>query len=53
MIRLIIFFLFFLYSCSPQSSKNALNFIDDITFDEFEKKLDEYAKTNPYPNVDD
>ena len=53
MIRLVIIVLFFLYSCSPQISRNTLNFTDDMTFDEFEKKLDVYAKSNPYPNIDD
>ena len=53
MIRLVIIVLFFLCSCSPQISRNALDFKDDMTFDEFEKKLDNYAKSNPYPNIDD
>ena len=53
MIRLVIIVLFFLCSCSSQISRNTLNFTDDMTFDEFEKKLDDYAKNNPYPNIDD
>ena len=53
MIKIIIFVIFFLYSCSPNMSKNVFNFTDEITFEEFEKKLDDYAKNNPYPNIDD
>ena len=46
--------LFFLASCvSPNSnvdtSKNKLNFDSDLTFDEFNELLIEYAITSPYP----
>ena len=44
----------FLISCSQNNSFRS-NFIlsDDMTFDEFRLKLDDYAINNPYPNVDD
>ena len=48
----LIFYLF-LVSCSPLISTNDLSFSDDMTFDEFKVKLEEYAKKNPYPNIDD
>ncbi len=49
--------LFFLASCvSPVSNvgtnKTKLNFNDDLTFDEFQKLLIQYAETSPYPNID-
>ena len=49
--------LLFLVSCvSPNSNidnNNAkLNFNDDLSFDEFNQLLILYAKTNPYPNLE-
>tara|TARA_B100000035_G_C20786802_1_gene459391 strand:- start:472 stop:645 length:174 start_codon:yes stop_codon:yes gene_type:complete len=55
--KLLIIFIIFLQSCSSstkkQSLKNDFNFIHDISFDNFVYKLKEYAKNNPYPNIDD
>jgi len=50
--------LFFLASCvSPNSNVvtniNKFNFDDDLTFNEFEKMLIQYAETNPYPNIEE
>ena len=52
---LIIFF--FLLSCSSNQNKissnySNLNFSDDLTFEQFKKKLEEYAINSPYPNID-
>ena len=52
-----LFILFFLASCSlPNSSvgtnNTKLNFVDDLSFDEFNQLLILYAKTNPYPNLE-
>ena len=52
--RLII--LLFLASCvSPNSNIDAnntmLNFNDDLSFDEFNEMLIQYAETNPLPNI--
>ena len=49
--------LLFLASCvSPNSNvstnKTNLNFDVDLTFDEFNELLIQYAKTSPYPNID-
>jgi len=49
--------LFFLVSCvSPNQNinmnKTKLNFDDNISFDDFNKMLIEYAKISPYPNID-
>jgi hypothetical protein len=53
---LIIFFL--TASCSMNNDKlennfSDINFSDDMTFEEFQKKLEKYAENSPYPNIDD
>ena len=45
--------LIFLMSCSSNETKNNFNFSNDMTFNEFKIKLDEYAINNPYPNIDE
>ena len=52
---LIIFFL--TTSCSMNNDKlknnfSDINFSDDMTFEEFQNKLEEYAENSPYPNID-
>ena len=52
---LIIFFL--TVSCSMNNDKlennfSDINFFDDMTFEEFKNKLEEYAENSPYPNID-
>ena len=47
----------FLLSCSSNgdiTQKNFQNFdfSDDLTFEEFKEKLEEYAKNQTYPNID-
>jgi uncharacterized protein YcfL len=49
--------LFFLVSCSSPNSninnnKKKLNFDKDLSFDEFNELLIQYAKITPYPNID-
>ncbi len=44
---------FFLNSCTSNISRVDFNFSDEMSFDEFKIKLEEYAKNNPYPNIDD
>ena len=49
--------LFFLASCtSPNlnigTNNTNLNFDKDLSFDEFNQLLILYAKTNPYPNLE-
>ncbi len=51
---LIIFFL--LVNCSNNQNQNKTNisnitFSEDMSFEQFKIKLDEYAKNNPYPNI--
>ena len=52
---LIIFFL--LVSCANNQSQNKTNtsnftFSENMSFEQFKIKLEEYAKNNPYPNID-
>tara|TARA_B100000035_G_scaffold121968_1_gene103673 strand:+ start:19 stop:180 length:162 start_codon:yes stop_codon:yes gene_type:complete len=51
--NIMILFCLFLFSCSSTVSKNNFDFSDEMTFDEFKLKLNEYAENNPYPNIDD
>ena len=45
--------LFLLASCTSSQKVDNLNFSDDISFEEFKLKLENYALNNPYPNIDD
>ena len=49
--RLLILLIFFLISCSVKIPKNKFEYNTNISFDEFKEKLNEYAKNNPYPNI--
>ena len=53
---LLIMFIF-ISSCSGNFSDNEIRknyiFSDEMTFDEFKLRLEEYAKNSPYPNPDD
>tara|TARA_X000000368_G_C23014444_1_gene705000 strand:+ start:521 stop:682 length:162 start_codon:yes stop_codon:yes gene_type:complete len=51
--KFLILFLFIFTSCSPNNKVQVLNLSENMTFEEFKIKLDEYAKNNPYPNIDD
>ena len=47
-----LYMILILSSCSTEPSiKNQLNFSDDMSFNEFKRKLQEYSKNNPYPNI--
>jgi hypothetical protein len=53
--KLIIFLL--VVSCSSYNTKHnsknlSLNFDDNLSFDDFNILLIEYAKISPYPNID-
>jgi hypothetical protein len=52
-----LFLFIFLMSCtSPNSNYNVkneiLDFNKDLSFDEFNRLLIEYARISPYPNID-
>ena len=51
--KLLLIVLFFLMSCNTTSTIKSFKFSDDMTFDEFKVKVEEYAKENPYPKIDD
>ena len=44
-------------SCSSNNSKNSLesdfNFFENMSFQTYKLKLENYSKNNPYPNIDD
>ena len=42
----------FLTSCTTKPVKNNFDFSNEINFDKFRNMLQEYAKSNPYPNID-
>ena len=44
--------IFFLASCSSNNIRNDINFSDEMSFEEFKIKLNEYIKKNPYPNIE-
>ena len=46
-------FLLFLCSCTQNIVQKNFDFSNKMNFDEFIIKLNEYAKTNPYPNIDE
>jgi len=56
MIRYLFILLFLLSSCSTVNSKNNDNkniiFTNEMSFEEFKIKLNEYIKKNPYPNIE-
>ena len=41
-----------LTSCASVNTDSNFVYSDKMSFDEFVKKLDIYAKKNPYPNLD-
>ena len=47
----------FFQACSPntfnQNYNNELDFFNEMSFEEYKLKLQEYAINNPYPNIDD
>ena len=56
MIKRFLFLILILNSCSGNSEKvnlqNDFQFNNNLSFEEFKTKLDEYAIKNPYPNID-
>ena len=55
--KFFLLFILLLISCSKNFGNNNLKssyyFSDEMTFNEFKLKLEEYAKNSPYPNPDD
>ena len=51
--KILVMIIFFLVSCAPSSTKNELNFSDEMTFEQFKLKLNEYVKNNTYHNINE
>jgi hypothetical protein len=54
--RIILIF-FLLSSCAYKQTETSnnfsnINYSDDLTFEEFKFKLEEYTNNSPYPNID-
>ena len=59
----IILIIFLLSACSYNNDEKVnnisnnnlpfINFSNDLSFEEFKIKLEEYANNSPYPNIDD
>jgi len=57
MTRLLIIFLILLNSCSQSDKNNLSKSVDftnffNLTIDEYKQKLENYNKSNNYPNID-
>ena len=50
--KILLLTIFFLCSCASDQVMNNFNFSNQMSFEEFKIKLEEYAKKNPYPNID-
>ena len=53
MIKFLLLILFFLVSCNSNNVRNDFNFDNNMSFNDFKLKLEEYSKNNPYPKIDD
>ena len=51
--KFLLLVIFFLSSCSSNTARNDFNFSNQMSFEEFKIKLDDYVKNNPFPNIDD
>jgi len=51
--KILLITLFLITSCSEKTTKSNFKYNKDMSFDEFRIKLDEYAKNNPYPNINE
>ena len=54
----ILIVIIFVAGCSSSKNKPNVNlsdikFSDNFSFEKFQYKLEEYAKNNPYPNIND
>ena len=51
--KILVIILFFFVSCTSSPPKNKLTFSNEMTFEQFKLKLNEYVKNNPYPDVNE
>jgi hypothetical protein len=57
MLKIVILIFFLVAGCSYDQTKKEnnisnINFSDDLSLDEFKKKLEEYSLNSAYPNID-
>ena len=50
--KVLIILVLFLTSCSSKITRTNFDFSEDMSLNEFKKKLQQYAKENPFPNID-
>ena len=50
--RFLIIIVIFLTSCSSEITRTNFDFSEDMSLNEFKKKLEQYATENPFPNID-
>ena len=51
--KILVIILFFFVSCTSSPPKNELTFSNEMTFEQFKLKLNEYVKNNSYPDVNE
>ena len=54
--KILILTFILLYSCVSDSRKqnySNISFSDNLSFNDFISKLNDYVKNSPYPNIDD
>ena len=51
--KFLLLIFFFITSCSQSSIQNDFSVNNDMSIDEYKIKLEEYAKNNSYPKIDE
>ena len=52
--KILVMIIFFLISCTSSSTKkNEFTYSDEMTFEQFKLKLNEYVKNSPYPDINE
>ena len=51
--KILVIIIFFFVSCASSPQKNELTFSNEMTFEQFKLKLNEYVKNNSYPDVNE
>tara|TARA_B100001564_G_scaffold349906_1_gene353603 strand:+ start:349 stop:510 length:162 start_codon:yes stop_codon:yes gene_type:complete len=50
--KILIIIVLFFTSCSSEITRTNFDFSEDMSLNEFKKKLQQYATENPFPNID-
>jgi hypothetical protein len=51
--KVLLIIIFLVMSCSQGKIENNFKVNNNMSIDEFKKKLEEYSKNNPYPKIDE